>query len=107
MASLTKGPSFAEQVWKACKRIPKGKVGTYATIAKMIGKPKSARAVGNALNKNPFAPVVPCHRVVRSDGSVGGFASGSPKKIRLLKSEGVEIKGSKVASLSEYLYVGK
>lgn len=89
--------AFAEAVWKACARIPKGQVATYGIIAQMIGKPQSARAVGNALNKNPFAPEIPCHRVVRSDGSVGGFASGSPKKVKLLASEGVEIKNGRVS----------
>lgn len=97
--------TFAESVWKTCKRIPKGKVSTYAGIAKMIGRPKSARAVGNALNKNPYAPVVPCHRVVRSDGSVGGFASGSLKKGKLLKGEGVAIKNGRVVPLEKYLYI--
>lgn len=57
---------------------------------------KAYRAVGNALNKNPFAPKVPCHRVVSSDGSIGGFASGAMKKIELLKSEGIKVKGGKI-----------
>lgn len=68
--------------------IPKGKTMTYAQVAAAIGNPKAVRAVGNALNKNPFAPQVPCHRVIRSDGSIGGFASGSKKKRALLRSEG-------------------
>ncbi|HWA64450.1 MAG TPA: MGMT family protein, partial [Candidatus Paceibacterota bacterium] len=57
-------------------------------VAAAIGRPRAARAVGNALNKNPFAPEVPCHRVIRSDGSTGGFAFGRKKKIQLLKKEG-------------------
>lgn len=60
---------------------------TYKEVAHAIGKPKAYRAVGNALNRNPFAPEVPCHRVIKSDGSIGGFASGSNKKLKLLKSE--------------------
>ncbi len=98
--------SFNEAVWQATKRIPKGKVATYGTIARMIKRPRSARAVGNALNRNPYAPVVPCHRVVRSDGSIGGFASGPKKKIALLTKEGVAIRNNKVAGLSAFLYRG-
>ncbi|MBI4335571.1 MAG: MGMT family protein, partial [Candidatus Omnitrophica bacterium] len=58
---------------------------------KRIGRPKAYRAVGNALNKNPFAPIVPCHRVVKSDGSLGGFAKGKRQKLRLLKREGLTL----------------
>jgi len=79
---------FQKQVYEAVKKIPKGKTMTYAEVAELIGKPRAARAVGNALNKNPFAPEVPCHRVIRSDGAIGGFAWGGNKKIQLLKSEG-------------------
>jgi len=85
---------FEEKVYSLCKKIPKGKISTYGEIARALNK-KCARAVGNALNKNPYAPVVPCHRVVRSDGSVGGFASGTKNKIRLLKKEGIEIEKRK------------
>ncbi len=99
--------TFSELVWQATKRIPKGKVATYAIIAKMIKKPKAARAVGNALNKNPYAPIVPCHRVVKSDGSIGGFASGPRNKISLLSKEGVTIIKNKVSPLDRFLYKGK
>ncbi|MDO8554067.1 MAG: MGMT family protein [Candidatus Micrarchaeota archaeon] len=99
---------FQLAVWKACSRIPKGKVATYAEIAKAIGKSKAVRAVGNALNKNPYVSdfktrnsrhktySIPCHRVIKSNGSVGGYAHGTRKKIELLKNEGVEIKNGKV-----------
>lgn len=96
--------SFAEIVWRATKLIPKGRVATYSQIAKIIGKPLASRAVGNALNKNPYAPIVPCHRVIRSDGSVGGFALGSKSKINLLKKEGVIIINNKVKPLEKFLY---
>ncbi len=96
--------SFSQLVWKATKKIPKGKVATYQIIAKMIHRPKSARAVGNALNKNPYAPQVPCHRVVRSDGQVGGFASGASDKIKILKKEGITIINKKVTPLAKFLY---
>ena len=79
---------FQKHVYNVVRKIPRGKTMTYAQVAVAIGSPQSARAVGNALNKNPFAPEVPCHRVIRSDGSIGGFASGTNKKIRLLNKEG-------------------
>jgi len=79
---------FERAVYRATLAIPKGETRTYAQIAAAIGRPRAVRAVGNALNRNPFAPDVPCHRVVRSDGSVGGFASGTAKKKRLLRGEG-------------------
>lgn len=95
--------SFPQLVYKYCALIPKGKVSTYQGIAIAMKKPKAARAVGNALNKNPFAPQVPCHRVIRSNGEIGGFASGSKNKIHLLKNEGVEIHNNKI-DLQKYLY---
>ena len=78
---------FQEKVYNAVKKIPKGRVLTYKEVARLIGSSKAYRAVGNALNKNPFASV-PCHRVVRSDGEVGGYARGTKVKIKLLKREG-------------------
>ncbi|MDO8537710.1 MAG: MGMT family protein [archaeon] len=95
--------SFNERVWDACKKIPKGKVSTYGEIAKAIGSKDSSRAVGNALNKNPFAPIVPCHRVIQSNGSIGGFADGTNKKIKLLKNEGIEIKNNKI-NIDKFLF---
>ena len=91
--------SFEISVWSATRKIPRGRVATYSQIALIIGKPGAARAVGNALRKNPFAPNVPCHRVVRSDGSIGGFngMKNNPRKEKLLREEGVEIKNGKIA----------
>lgn len=79
---------FQYKVYDFICGIPKGKTLTYKQVAIGIKMPQAARAVGNALNKNPLAPEVPCHRVIRSDGTTGGFASGSQKKIQLLKAEG-------------------
>lgn len=87
---------FQNLVYQATRKIPKGKVSTYADIARTLKNPRSCRAVGNALNKNPFAPKVPCHRVVKSDGTLGGFASGCQNKIKLLNKEGVRVKGSRI-----------
>jgi O-6-methylguanine DNA methyltransferase len=92
--------SFTELVWTACSKIPKGKVSTYGRIARAIGKPGASRAVGNALNRNRSSRI-PCHRVVRSDGSVGGFAHGTKAKVRMLEKEGVVIRNGKVQNLSK------
>lgn len=81
---------FENKVYCAVSKIPKGQVRSYKWVAAAIGRPNSARAVGNALNKNPYAPAVPCHRVVKSDGSIGGFARGVAAKRRLLKAEGID-----------------
>lgn len=78
---------FQKRVYEAVSRIPKGSVMTYKEVAHMIGSPRAYRAVGNALNKNPFAPKVPCHRVIKSNGQVGGFALGPKRKIEMLKKE--------------------
>ncbi|MDO8642282.1 MAG: MGMT family protein [Candidatus Woesearchaeota archaeon] len=80
--------SFNERVWALCAKIPKGNVTTYQEIAHALGT-RAYRAVGNALNKNPHAPVVPCHRVVKTDGTLGGFADGCAAKEALLRNEGV------------------
>lgn len=101
---MKQGTTFQQQVWTALKRIPKGKVTTYGRLAKAIKHPRSARAVGNALNINPYAPTVPCHRVVRSNGQIGGYAAGSAKKIALLKKEGIAIKKGTVSPLKKFLY---
>lgn len=96
--------AFARSVWQACSRIPLGRVGTYAGIAKAIGKPKAARAVGQALNRSPGMPSVPCHRVVRSDGKLGGFALGKKEKARLLAVEGVRVKNDRIAGFESVLW---
>jgi len=87
------GTKFEQRVWNYLKNIPKGKVKTYKEVAKAIKSPKSARAVANACGKNPYAPKIPCHRVIRSDGSLGGYSGrgGIKKKLRLLRSEKVII----------------
>ena len=89
-------------MYALCKKIPRGKVSTYKEIGKALGgKGQIYRAVGAALNKNPFAPVVPCHRVVKSDGSIGGFAHGTKKKISLLQKEGIKIKKGKIVNFAK------
>ncbi len=87
--------SFYEKCYKILRKVPPGKVTTYKDIAKCLNS-KAYRAVGTAMNKNPYAPSVPCHRVINSDGKVGNFASGQGKKIIMLKKEGIEIKNGKI-----------
>lgn len=78
-------------------KIPRGKVTTYGDIAKAIGSPGASRAVGRILNINPDPVVVPCHRVVMSDGRLGGYAFGSERKQQLLEKEGLTFSGNKLA----------
>ena len=84
------GTIFQIKVWKEISKIPKGSVKTYKEIAIIIGNPKSSRAVANACGKNPYVPIVPCHRVIRSDGKLGGYSGegGINTKKKLLKNEG-------------------
>lgn len=92
LKAMSAHPPFRRAVWLACAEIPRGEVRTYGWIARRIGKPGAARAVGAALGANPFAPIVPCHRVVRSDGGLGGYSGrgGLATKRRLLAKEGAE-----------------
>ena len=88
-----KGTKFQLKVWNYLKKIPRGKVKTYSEVAKSIGKPLAVRAVANAIGKNPLAPQIPCHRVIRSDGSLGGYSGkgGIKTKRLLLKKEGITL----------------
>lgn len=94
--------NFNERCYTVLKKVPKGKVTTYKEIAKALNS-VAYRAVGTAMNKNPYAPKVPCHRVINSNGKIGGFASGTKNKIILLKKEGIKIKDNKV-DLKKYLF---
>ena len=90
---MMKGTKFQLKVWKYLKIIPKGTIKTYKQVAIAIKTPKSARAVANACGKNPYAPKIPCHRIIRSDGRLGGYSGkgGIKTKLRLLRSEKVDI----------------
>ncbi len=90
LKEMKRYPPFYRKVWKAAANIPKGQVRTYGWIARKIGRPGAARAVGQALGKNPFSPHVPCHRVVGANGAMTGFSApgGIAAKRRLLKKEG-------------------
>jgi methylated-DNA-[protein]-cysteine S-methyltransferase len=82
------GTPFQLAVWQALLEVPPGRTSTYGAIARRVGAPHAARAAGAAIGRNPVAIIVPCHRIVGSDGSLTGFASGLPRKERLLQHEG-------------------
>ena len=96
---------FSDSVYELTSLIPKGKVTTYGALAKALGSPRAARATGNALGANPHPVVVPCHRVVRSDGTLGGYSGrgGSRTKERLLKEEGIVVVDGRV-DLDRFLF---
>ena len=102
--------SFSEKVYSLLKKVPKGKVTTYKAVAEKLNT-KAYRAVGQAMKRNQYAPKVPCHRVVASDGKIGGFMGSNnsdskevKKKIRLLRREGVKIKDNKVVDFEKVLF---
>lgn len=104
--------SFSSDVYFVTSQIPKGYVSTYKLIAEAIGRPKSYRAVGQSLSVNPYAPKIPCHRVISSDGGIGGFfgtksktSDNVYKKIEILKSEGISFtEKGKVKDFQSLLY---
>jgi methylated-DNA-[protein]-cysteine S-methyltransferase len=95
--------SFDERCYQLLKLIPRGKVTTYGEIARALNT-KAWRAVGSAMAKNKNLFVIPCHRVVRSDGSIGQYALGSDKKASLLMEEGVEVVNGKVKDIGKFIY---
>ena len=88
------GTTFQLLVWEALKTIPRGEVRTYKELAAMIGRPGSVRAVANACGKNPYPVTIPCHRVIRTDGGLGGYSGtgGIETKRKLLLEEGIDMK---------------
>lgn len=93
----------SKEIYSLLKKIPEGKVTTYGLIAKKIGS-KSYRGVGKIIGQNQDIPNTPCHRVVRSDGTIGGYALGIDNKIKLLKSENIAIKNNKILDFAEKIY---
>jgi methylated-DNA-[protein]-cysteine S-methyltransferase len=85
--SFVEGTAFEKEVWEALKKVPYGETKTYKWVAEHIGKPQAFRAVGNALAKNPIPIIYPCHRIIESDGSIGGYTPGTDIKRRLLEIE--------------------
>jgi len=91
---------FNAKAYELMKKIPKGKVTSYKIIAEKLGT-KAYRAIGNACNRNPYAPAVPCHRVVNHSGKLGGFGSGLENKIKLLEKEGIKVKNGKIVDFKK------
>jgi O-6-methylguanine DNA methyltransferase len=100
------GTEFQQAVWRALLQIPEGKVTSYGEVARVIGRPGAVRAVRSAVGKNPFAPEVPCHRVVPADGRIGHYSGGegTSTKIALLKKEGVQVREGRIVDFQERLY---
>ena len=98
--------NFNQKVWDVCRQIPKGKITTYKAIAEKLNT-KAYRAVGSALKKNPYAPKVPCHRVVNSDGTIGGYKGirNNNEKIRLLNKEGIITRKGNIVNFKQLLYL--
>ncbi len=96
--------NFRRIFYDMVKQIPEGRVTTYGALARALGDIKAARGVGQMLNQNPYPGVVPCHRVVRSDGTIGGFATGVEKKIKMLAAEGVKVENGSVSSFEEIFF---
>ncbi len=90
---------FAEKTYALLKTVPRGRVTTYKALADALGT-RAYRAIGQFMRTNPYAPMVPCHRVVASDGTIGGFNGGVAKKIRLLRAEGVKVSGNKIVDFT-------
>ena len=95
--------NFNQQCYKLLSKIPKGRISTYKDIANALNT-KAYRAVGNAMAKNPNPIIVPCHRVINSNGLIGGYALGINKKINLLRKEGMTIKKGKVVDFEKKIH---
>jgi len=100
------GTSFQRAVWRALLAIPRGRVTSYGEIARALGRPGAVRAVGTAVARNPFAPEVPCHRVVPADGRIGNYSGGEGvvTKIRLLEAEGVRVEKGRIVEFSQRFF---
>lgn len=96
--------TFSKKVLDLTANIPRGKVTTYSELAKALSSPKAARAVGNTLKNNRHPITIPCHRVIKSNGEIGGYSRGQNIKIALLKKEGISITDGKITGLKRYLY---
>ncbi|MDH5793144.1 MAG: MGMT family protein [Candidatus Bathyarchaeota archaeon] len=101
---LSDKTEFEKEVLVTTFKIPRGKISTYKRIAEKVGKPHAYRAVANALHKNPLHPIVPCHRVVRSDGRFGGEKSVAESRRKLVEKEGVPIENGRVKISGEIVF---
>lgn len=93
-----------KKIYKKLLEVPKGKITTYGELAKAVGLKNGQRVVGKIMNKNPYPVIIPCHRVVKSDGKVGGYAYGEEIKSDMLTREGIVIKNGKILDLENTIY---
>lgn len=93
-----------KEIYKKLLEVPKGKITTYGELAKAVGLKNGQRAVGKIMNKNPYPVIVPCHRVIRSDGDVGGYSYGQDVKIAMLSKEGILVENGKVSDLEKKIH---
>ena len=96
--------SLDKKIYKKLLEVPKGKITTYGELAKAVGLKNGQRVVGKIMNKNPYPVIIPCHRVVKSDGKVGGYAYGEEIKSDMLTREGIVIKNGKILDLENTIY---
>ena len=96
--------NLEEKVYKKLLEVPLGKVTTYGELAKSIGLKNGQRIIGRMMNKNPYPVIIPCHRVVKSDGNVGGYAWGEKVKSTMLTKEGIKIKNRKIIDMEKNIY---
>ena len=93
-----------KKIYKKLLEVPKGRITTYGELAKAVGMKNGQRAVGRIMNKNPYPVIIPCHRVVKSDGKVGGYAYGEEIKSQMLLDEGINIKNGKILDLKQRIH---
>ena len=96
--------NLEQRVYKKLLEVPEGKITTYGELAKAVGLKNGQRVIGNIMNKNPYPVIVPCHRVVKADGKVGGYAYGEEIKTNMLKKEGIKIQDGKILDWENTIY---
>ncbi len=96
--------NLEQKIYKKLLEVPKGQITTYGELAKAVGLKNGQRIIGKIMNKNPYPVIVPCHRVVMSNGKVGGYAYGEHIKTKLLNDEGIQIKNGKIVDLENRVY---
>jgi len=93
-----------KKIYKKLLEVPEGKITTYGELAKAVGLTNGQRTVGKIMNKNPYPAIIPCHRVVKSDGKIGGYAYGVEIKTNMLKNEGIKIQNGKILDWENTVY---
>ena len=96
--------NLQQKVYKKLLEVPKGKVTTYGDLANAVGLANGQRAIGRIMNQNPFPVIVPCHRVIKSDGKIGGYAYGKDVKSNMLSQEGIKISDGKIVDFKNKVY---